>query len=175
MPPKSYRYNAVSNRFSSRFSTSLTNALRLLSQTKASTHSPLPTGSHTAAHTAKQGPSLPRPQCGFVPPAKYLIFRHAFIYIHFPVLCESHYQQREKSDEIAAINFIPQPFLIAFFNISHKRPTFAFAGESGYTLGFRRKTAHKGTHGETGGVLGGGGITTLGAFRTFRKPCVARG
>ena len=44
--------------------------------------------SHTTAHTAKQGPSLPRPQCGFVPPAKYLIFRHAFIYIHFPVLCE---------------------------------------------------------------------------------------
>ena len=39
--------------------------------------------------------------------------------------------------------------------------------ESGYTLGFRRKIAHKGTHGETGGVLGGGGITALGAFRTF--------
>ena len=37
-----------------------------------------------------------------------------------------------------------------------KRPTFAFTGESGYTLGFRRKIAHKGTHGETGGVLGGG-------------------
>ena len=27
--------------------------------------------------------------------------------------------------------------------------------------------AHSGLHGETGGVLGGGGITTLGAFRTF--------
>ena len=33
---------------------------------------------------------------------------------------------------------------------------FAFTSESGYTLGFRRKIAHKGTHGETGGVLGGG-------------------
>ena len=42
------------------------------------------------------------------------------------------------------------------FNFSHKRPTFAFTSESGYTLGFRRKIAHKGTHGETGGVLGGG-------------------
>ena len=50
----------------------------------------------------------------------------------------------------------PKPLLIAFFNFSHKRPTFAFAGECGYTLGFRRKIAHKGTHGETGGVLGGG-------------------
>ena len=55
MPPKSYRYNAVSNRFSSRFSTSLTNALRLLSQTKAGTHSAFGEGSHTAAHMPKHG------------------------------------------------------------------------------------------------------------------------
>ena len=43
-----------------------------------------------------------------------------------------------------------------FFSLSHKWPMFAFTSESGYTLGFRRKIAHKGTHGETGGVLGGG-------------------
>ena len=61
----------------------------------------------------------------------------------------------------------PQPFLIPIFNFPHKRPTFAFAGESGYTLGFRRKIAHNGSHGETRGVSDGGGITTLGAFRTF--------
>ena len=67
----------------------------------------------------------------------------------------------------------PQPFLIPLFNFSHKQPAFAFAGESGYTLVFRRKIAHKGTHGETGGISDGGAITTLGAFRTVRKPCVA--
>ena len=66
-----------------------------------------------------------------------------------------------------------KPLFITFFNVSHKRPTFAFTPESGYTLGSAQRIAHKGTHGETGGVLGGGGITTLGAFRTFRKPCVA--
>ena len=60
-----------------------------------------------------------------------------------------------------------KPLFIAFFSLSHKRPTFAFTSESGYTLGFRRKIAHKGTHGETRGVSDGGGITTLGAFRTF--------
>ena len=54
-----------------------------------------------------------------------------------------------------------------FFNFSHKRPTFAFTGESGYTLGFRKRIAHNGTHGETGGISDGGGITTLGPFRTF--------
>ena len=61
----------------------------------------------------------------------------------------------------------PQPFLIPIFNFSHKRPTFAFTSESGYTLGFRRRIAYNGLHVETGAVSDGGGITTLGAFRTF--------
>ena len=43
-----------------------------------------------------------------------------------------------------------KPLFIAFFNFSHKRPTSAFADESGHTLGSRRKIAHEGTHGETG-------------------------
>ena len=79
----------------------------------------------------------------------------------FPV--NPHYQQQ----------FYLRPSFIAFFNFSHKRPTFAFTSESWYTLGFQRRIAHSGTHGETGGVLDGGAITTLGAFHTFRKPCVA--
>ena len=53
--PKSYCYNAVPNRFLAHFSTSRTNGPRLLSRAKAGTHSPSPTESHTAAHTAKQG------------------------------------------------------------------------------------------------------------------------
>ena len=69
---KSYRHNAVPNHFSSRFSTSLTNGPRSLSQAKVSTHSASLKESHTRAHTAKQGPSLPRPQRGFVPPVKLL-------------------------------------------------------------------------------------------------------
>ena len=43
-----------------------------------------------------------------------------------------------------------KPLLIPFFNFSHKGPTFAFTPESGYTLGFRRKIAHSGSHGEIG-------------------------
>ena len=60
-----------------------------------------------------------------------------------------------------------KPLFIPIFNFSYKRPTFAFTGESGYTLGFRRRIAHSGLHAETGGVSDGGGITTLRAFRTF--------
>ena len=60
-----------------------------------------------------------------------------------------------------------KPLLIPIFNFSYKRPTFVYIPESGYTLGFRKRIAHNGPHGETGGVSDGGGITTLGAFRTF--------
>ena len=52
-----------------------------------------------------------------------------------------------------------KPLLIPIFNFPHKRPTFAFTSESGYTLGFRRKIAHNGSHAETGGISDGGGIT----------------
>ena len=67
-----------------------------------------------------------------------------------------------------------KPLLIPFFNFLHKRPTFAFTSESGYTLGFRRRIAHSGLHAETGGVSDGGGITTLSVFRTFTNIPVAR-
>ena len=55
--PKSYCYNAVPNRFLAHFSTSRTNGPRSLSRAKAGTHSAFGEGSHTAAHTPKQGPS----------------------------------------------------------------------------------------------------------------------
>ena len=59
------------------------------------------------------------------------------------------------------------------FRSSHKRLTFAFALESGYTLAFANRIAHSGSQGETRGVLDGGAITTLGPFCAVRKPCVA--
>ena len=42
-----------------------------------------------------------------------------------------------------------KPLFIAFFSISHKRPTFAFTDESVYTLGFANRIAHSGSQGET--------------------------
>ena len=46
----------------------------------------------------------------------------------------------------------PKPLFIAFFNFSHKRPTLAFTGKSGYTLAFAQRIAHSGSHGETRGL-----------------------
>ena len=60
-----------------------------------------------------------------------------------------------------------KPHFIAFFSLSHKRPTFAFTGESGYTLGSRRKIAHSGTHGETGAFRTG--PLSLPSTRTARS------
>ena len=64
-----------------------------------------------------------------------------------------HYQQREKKiRRNCRHKFYPQPLFIVFFNFSHKRPTFAFTSESGYTLGSAQRIAHKGLHGETGAI-----------------------
>jgi len=151
-------FHSLMSRFSSCFSTSCTNGPRLLSQSKVGTHLAFRERSHTAARTAKQGPSLPRPQCGFMLPAKSLLFHHAFIYIHFPVLCEPHYQQQ----------LYLRPPLVMFFNFFHKWPTFAFTPESGYTLGLRRKIAHNVPHGETGAFRMG--VVSLLSERSARSP-----
>ena len=58
-------------------------------------------------------------------------------------------------------------------HLRYKRPTFVYIPESGYTLAFANRIAHSGSHAEPGAVSDGGAITALGAFHTFRKPCVA--
>ena len=59
-----------------------------------------------------------------------------------------------------------RPPLVVFFNFAHKRPTFAFTGESGYTLGFRRRIAHSGLHVETGAFRTG--VVSLPSDRSAR-------
>ena len=60
----------------------------------------------------------------------------------------------------------PQRCSKPFFNFSHKRPTFAFTRESGYTLGFRRRIAHSGSQGETGAFRTG--VVSLPSDRSAR-------
>ena len=63
-----------------------------------------------------------------------------------------------------------KPLLITLFNFSHKRPTFAFTSESGYTLGFRRRIAHSGLHGETGAIQMGALLLPSDCFTRFGNP-----
>ena len=64
----------------------------------------------------------------------------------------------------------PKPFLIPFFNFSHKRPTFALTPESGYTLAFANRIAHNGSHGETGAFPTGALSLPSDRFARFGNP-----
>ena len=110
-------------------------------------HTRLSEKNHTQRLTRRnRGRSRPRPQRGLVPPAKFLLFHHAFIYIHFPVLCDPPlYQIRQSCRHQRCSPTVPH----CGFNFSHKWPTFAFTGESGYTLAFANRIAHSGSHAET--------------------------
>ena len=60
-----------------------------------------------------------------------------------------------------------KPLLIPIFNFSHKRPTFAFTSESGYTHSAFGEKSHTTAHTSKQGRFGRGAVITLGAFRTF--------
>ena len=51
-----------------------------------------------------------------------------------------------------------------------KRPTFAFADESGYTLAFANRIAHKGSHAETGVFRMGALLLPSERFTRFGNP-----
>ena len=55
-----------------------------------------------------------------------------------------------KSVGNAVISTFPTHWSHGLQHLRHKRPTFAFVGESGHTLGFAQRIAHSGLHGETG-------------------------
>ena len=61
-----------------------------------------------------------------------------------------------KSAGNAVIPTFPTHWSHGLQHLRHKWPTFAFTSESGYALAFAQRIAHNGSHGETGGVLGGG-------------------
>ena len=154
---KSYRHNAVSSRFSSHLSTSPTNAATFVSRG---------CGGHTLgfaqriAHNGTHGETGGLPFCEHsvaLRCQRNTFYSTVLLYTYISRFSVNpHYQQKRNIRQSCRHKFYPQPLFIVFFNFLHKRPTFAFTSESGYTLGFRRKIAHKGTHGETGGVLGGG-------------------
>ena len=61
-------------------------------------------------------------------------------------------KSRERRRKCSHTN-VSNASVIRFSTPPAQTATFAFTSESGYTFGFRRKIAHKGTHGETGAFL----------------------
>ena len=67
-----------------------------------------------------------------------------------------------------------KPFFIASFNFSHKRRNVRFKGLRRVHTRLCSKNRTQGHTRRNRGISDGGGITTLGLFHMFRKPCVAR-
>ena len=70
-------------------------------------------------------------------------------------------EKAAKSAGNAVISTLPMHRSYGLQHLRHKRRTFAFTPESGYTLGFAQRIAHSGLHAETGAVSDGGAISTL--------------
>ena len=149
------------------FNTSGTNAPRLLSRVKAGTHSPFGEKSHTRAHTAKQG-------------------RFGWGRYHYPrtVL--------RGSETLRGQGVERQTLPLLGLGRGYSRRTQRACGTAMRLCA----SLFRGVAAPLGCVIclqladvavfslcaqyflnvrGGGGITTLGAFHTVRKPCVARG
>ena len=75
--------------------------------------------------------------------------------------------RREKVGKTAATALSPNRFSSRFSTSRTNGPHSLLRMKVGTLLAFANRIAHKGLHTETRGVSDGGGITTLGAFRTF--------
>ena len=74
---------------------------------------------------------------------------------------------RENPSPKAQFPIVGAGFSGPFHTSPTNAATFVSRGRGGYTRHPAPNRAHSGLHAETGGVSDGGGITTLGAFRTF--------
>ena len=121
-------------------------------------HTRLCSKNRTQQHTRRnRGPSLPRPQRGLVLPAISLLFHHAFIYIHFPVLCEPPSSSRGgNSSKTAVTNAVPDRFSSRFSTSPTNGPRLLSQAKAGTHATLTLNRAHSGLHAETGAFRTGG-------------------
>ena len=162
---KTAAINFIPNRSSLRFSASLTNGPRLLSRAKAGTHSALQEKSHTRAYTAKQGAirmgvvSLPSAHSARSRTSPGRVSeRQTLPLLRLDPVCSQRTQRAFGTAMRLCASLLrgvaaPLGYVIFFASAE-------IAVCTSCAQGFLR-------------VRGGGGITTLGAFHTVRKPCVA--
>ena len=159
--------SSISDHLSSRFSASRTNGPHSLSRVKAGTHSAFGERSHTTAHTAKHG-----------------AFRMGVVSLPSDRSARS----RIFPGRVSERRTLP---LLGLGRVYSRRTQRAFGTAMRLCASlFRGVAAPPGCViclqlGDVAvfslcaqyflNVRGGGGITTLGAFHTVRKPCVARG
>ena len=133
----------------------------MLSQAKVGTHSPFGERSHTRAHTAKQGglPSL-------VHSAALCCLRNPFYSTVLLYTYISRFSVAPTISNSSISDHLSSRFSTSFTN----GPRLLSRAKAGYTLGFRRKIAHNGSHGETGGVSDGVLLLPSDCFTRFGNP-----
>ena len=140
---------------------------------KVGTHSPSSTGSHTRAHTAKQGPSLSRPQCGLCCQRNFF-YSATLLYTYISrFFVNPQHQQMRKIWQSCCHKFYPQTAFHRVFQLLAQTAHVRFHERKGVHTRLSEKNRTQRHTRRNTGVSDGGGITTLGAFRTLRKPCVA--
>ena len=113
--------------------------------------------------------------CGFKTPESPAL--RGFVAERCPVRGTSLYlafffvlEKGSKSAGNAVIPTFPAHCPHGLQHLRHKRPTLAFSGENGYTLGPAQRIAHKGTHGETGAFRTGPLSLPSERFTRFGNP-----
>ena len=166
---KSYRHNAVSNRFLSRFSTSLTNAPRLLSQAKW-VHTRLSEKDRTQRLT-RRNKSLPSPGHSTVLCRQRNPFCSAtllYTYIsRFTV--NPHYISRGRKSGKVAVTVLSQTTSRRAFQLLPQTAHVCFHSRKRVHTRLSEKNRTQGHTRRNRGVSDGGGITTLGALCTLLK------
>ena len=152
------------------FNTSGTNGSRSLSRAKVGTRSALLKGSRTTAHTPKQVAfwvwvvSLPSERFTRFGNPAWPGGRTA----NFAPFGSRSRVLPKNAESLRDSDALMRVAVPRRRNPAGLRDLFRFCRNCGlYTLGSPRKIAHKGTHAETGGVLGGGAIITLDTSCTF--------
>ena len=147
------------------FNTSGTNAPRSLSCVKAGTHSPSPTGSHTAAYTPKQRPSG-RGRYHY-PRSVPHVHKHPRAGCQNGVLCRFGILAGRCSRRTQKAFGTAMRLCASLFRGVAAPPGCVICLQFGDVAVFSLCAQY------FLNVRGGGGITTLGAFHTVRKPCAA--
>ena len=117
-------------------------------------HPALLKGSHTRAHTPKQGPSRPRPQHCLELPAKFF-YSATLLYTYISRFSVNpQHQQMRKIRRNCRHKFYPPtvPYCVSQL-LSQTAHVRFHKRKRVHTLGFRRRIAYSGTHGETGGAF----------------------
>ena len=116
----------------------------------------------------KQGPSLPRPQHGFVLSAKSLLFHHAFIYTYISRFTVNlHYQQREKIRRNFHHKFYLPTVPYCVSQLLSQTPHVCFQSRKRVHTRFRQQDRTQGLTRRNRGHFGWGAIITLDTNCTF--------